>query len=212
MQSFTRNRPADCEDQLWLLEHQPVYTLGQAGDERHILRRDNIPVVRSDRGGQVTYHGPGQFMVYLLADLRGLGRGVRQVVQALEQAVVATLADLDIEAAGNRQAPGVYVSRGGAKIAALGLRVSRGCCYHGLSFNFDMDLQPFTFINPCGFEQLRVTQLREELAAGFPVPPMHSIALAITRHLGRELGYDSLRAETLDWPCHAARHPMSPAR
>ncbi|WP_338065364.1 lipoyl(octanoyl) transferase LipB [Thiospirillum jenense] len=157
MQAFTAARDLDSVDELWLLEHPPVFTLGQAGILEHVRHAGEIPVIRTDRGGQVTYHGPGQLVCYLLLDLRRAGLGVRQVVQLLEQAVILLLAELGITADRREQAPGVYVN--GAKIAALGLRVRRGCSYHGLALNLNMDLMPFTRINPCGYSDLQVTQL-----------------------------------------------------
>ncbi|KAF0811959.1 Octanoyltransferase [Andreprevotia sp. IGB-42] len=162
MQAFTAARNDETPDEIWLLEHPPVFTLGQAGKPEHILQRGDIPIVQIDRGGQVTYHGPGQLIAYTLFDLRRLGLGVRELVRRLENSVIAMLADYDIEAYGKVDAPGVYV-RGSAgdeaKIAALGLRIRNGCCFHGLSLNVNMDLAPFGMINPCGYEGLRVAQL-----------------------------------------------------
>lgn len=159
MQAFTAARDADSGDELWLVEHPPVFTLGLNAKSEHLLVPGDIPVVQVDRGGQVTYHGPGQLVAYTLLDLRRLGLGPRQLVVALEQGVIALLADYGIAAIGRRDAPGVYVN--GAKLAALGLRVRRGCCYHGLSLNVAMDLDPFSRINPCGYPGLKVTQLRD---------------------------------------------------
>ncbi len=159
MQAFTENRAADSGDELWLVEHPPVYTLGLNGKPEHVLDPGAIPVVAVDRGGQVTYHGPGQIVAYALLDLRRLGLGPRQLVMALEQAVIDLLAEYGVVAVGRREAPGVYVN--GAKIAAVGLRVRRGCCYHGLSFNVAMDLEPFSRINPCGYPGMAVTQLAD---------------------------------------------------
>jgi len=164
MQAFTENRDIDSGDELWLVEHPPVYTLGLNGKPEHVLDPGAIPVVAVDRGGQVTYHGPGQIVAYALLDLRRLGLGPRQLVMALEQAVIDILAGYGIEAASRREAPGVYVD--GAKIAAVGLRVRRGCCYHGLSFNVAMDLEPFSRINPCGYPGMAVTQLADLAAVG----------------------------------------------
>ncbi|MBL0040127.1 MAG: lipoyl(octanoyl) transferase LipB [Xanthomonadales bacterium] len=157
MQRFTDTRGADTQDELWVLEHDPVFTLGQAGKWEHVLLPGEIPVVPVDRGGQVTYHGPGQIVAYPLFDLRRLGIGVRELVQRIEQAIIDTLARYDIVAARRDGAPGVYV--GDAKIAALGLRVRRGCSFHGLAFNVQMDLTPFGRINPCGYQGLAVTQV-----------------------------------------------------
>jgi lipoyl(octanoyl) transferase len=160
MREFTARRDAATADELWLLEHPPVYTLGIAGRAAHLPRVANgIPVVRCDRGGQITYHGPGQVVIYLLLDLRRRGLGVRALVRLMERAVIDLLASCGIAAEARAQAPGVYV--GGAKIAALGLRVSNGCCYHGLAFNADMDLAPFSAIDPCGYPGLAVTQARD---------------------------------------------------
>jgi lipoyl(octanoyl) transferase len=157
MQAFTENRDATSGDELWLVEHPPVFTVGLNGKPEHLLDPGDIPVVAVDRGGQVTYHGPGQIVAYPLLDLRRLGLGPRQLVMALEQAVIDLVAEFGVSAAGRRDAPGVYVN--GAKIAALGLRVRRGCCYHGLSLNVAMDLEPFSRINPCGYPGMAVTQL-----------------------------------------------------
>jgi len=160
MQAFTTQRGADSADELWLLEHPPVYTLGVAGRTEHLPRVANgIPVVRTDRGGQITYHGPGQVVLYLLLDLRRRGLSVRPLVRIMEQAVIDLLAAYSVAAAGRDEAPGVYVD--GAKIAALGLRIRNNCCYHGLAFNVDMDLSPFHAIDPCGYSGLAVTQARD---------------------------------------------------
>jgi lipoyl(octanoyl) transferase len=159
MRAFTAQRTADTPDELWLLEHPPVYTLGQAGKTEHLLRANGIPVVRVDRGGQVTYHGPGQVVAYVLLDIRRRGRTVKRLVSLLEQAVIDLLAEHGVDGARRAGAPGVYV--GGAKVAALGLRVRGGCTYHGLALNVDLDLAPFRDINPCGYEGLAVTRLAD---------------------------------------------------
>ncbi len=159
MQRFTEERGPDTPDELWLLEHPPVYTLGQAGDRAHLLDPGDIPIVPVDRGGQVTYHGPGQLVAYPLVDVRRLGVSVRELVMALEQAVIDTVAGYGIAAAGRRDAPGVYVE--GRKLASLGLRIRRGGSYHGLALNVAMDLAPFARINPCGMAGLEVTQLAD---------------------------------------------------
>ena len=156
MQSFTTARGPDTPDELWLLEHPPVFTLGQAGKREHILTDLGIPVIAIDRGGQVTYHGPGQVVVYVLLDLRRRGYGVKELVRRLEQAVIDLLAGFGVVAERRAGAPGVYVNE--AKIAALGLRIKNGCSYHGLVLNVAMDLTPFSAINPCGYEGLAVTQ------------------------------------------------------
>jgi lipoyl(octanoyl) transferase len=163
MQAFTDARTSGTPDEIWLTEHAPVYTLGLAGRPEHILRGDKIPIVRVDRGGQVTYHGPGQLIAYLLFDLKRLRLGVRQLVVAIETAVIKLLDSYGIEAYGRRDAPGVYVAKDGAeaKIAALGLKVRNGCTYHGFALNLDMDLAPFDDIDPCGYRGLAVTQLSD---------------------------------------------------
>ncbi|HYW75223.1 MAG TPA: lipoyl(octanoyl) transferase LipB [Gammaproteobacteria bacterium] len=159
MQSFTDARDADTQDEIWLLEHDPVFTLGLAGKREHVLAPGEIPVVHIDRGGQVTYHGPGQLVVYPMLDLRRRRLGPRALVDALEQATVDALAEWGIDAHARPDAPGVYV--GEKKIASIGLRVRRGASYHGLAFNVDMDLEPFTRINPCGYAGLEMTQVSE---------------------------------------------------
>jgi lipoyl(octanoyl) transferase len=159
MQAFTAQRTADTPDELWLLEHPPVYTLGQAGKSEHLIAETTIPLVPIDRGGQITYHGPGQLVAYVLVDLRRRGYGIRELVTRMEQAVIDLLATHGVAAERLAGAPGVYVD--GAKIAALGLRVKQGCTYHGLAFNVDMDLAPFAAINPCGYAGMRVTQCRD---------------------------------------------------
>lgn len=156
MQDFTQSRTASCDDEIWVVEHPPVFTLGRNGKESHILHDTNIPIIKVDRGGQVTYHGPGQLVVYLLLDLRRRGLGVRQLVTLIENCLIKLLAEYHIDANSDKHAPGVYVNK--KKIAALGLRVSKGCTTHGLSLNVDMDLSPFNSINPCGYEGLEITQ------------------------------------------------------
>jgi lipoyl(octanoyl) transferase len=159
MQDFTDQRVAGTPDELWLLEHPAVFTLGQAGRAEHVLDPGDIPVIKVDRGGQVTFHGPGQLVAYLLLDLRAAGLGIKRLVHLLEQAVVALLAGYGIGSNPRPDAPGVYVE--GAKIASLGLRVRRGCSFHGLALNVDMDLEPFSRINPCGYPGLAVTQIAD---------------------------------------------------
>jgi len=158
MQAFTAARTPRTPDEVWFLEHPPVYTLGMRADRGHLLAPGDIPVVQIDRGGQVTYHGPGQLVTYVLLDLERLGFTPRALVQALENAVIDTVAGFGLEARGRRDAPGVYV--GGVKIAAVGLRIKRRCSYHGLAVNVAMDLEPFRGINPCGYEGLEVTDLK----------------------------------------------------
>ena len=158
MKQFTHGRERPSMSEIWVLEHEPVFTQGQAGRAEHVLNAGNIPVVQTDRGGQVTYHGPGQVIVYPLLDLHALNIGVRSLVEILEQAVIAFLQRYNIEAYAKKDAPGVYINE--KKIAALGLRIRKGFSYHGLSFNNDMDLEPFSRINPCGYRGLEVTQLK----------------------------------------------------
>ncbi len=172
MRAFTEQRLPDTPDQLWLLQHPPVFTLGTAGKAHHILDAGEIPVIESDRGGQVTYHGPGQLVAYLLLDLKRHRMGVRRLVTAMEQSVIQLLAAHGIRGVSRPDAPGVYVED--AKIAALGLRIRRGCCYHGLSLNVEMDLSPFERINPCGYEGLAVTSL-SELGLPLTIPQVESL-------------------------------------
>ena len=191
MQDFTAARTAATPDELWLLQHPPVYTLGVAGKTEHLPRLDNgIPVIRADRGGQITYHGPGQIVVYLLLDLRRRKLSVRPLVRTMEHAVIDLLFDYGIAASGRIDAPGVYV--GTAKIAALGLRVKNGCCYHGLALNADMDLSPFYAINPCGYPGLEVTQTR---ALGI-TDSMQCLGDKLTRRLIARLQANPARYET----------------
>lgn len=160
MKAFTAQREADTTDECWLVQHPPVFTQGMAGKAEHVLRHSDIPVVQTDRGGQVTYHGPGQIIAYPLLDLRRRPGGVKHLVSTLEQIIIDTLADFDIHGERRVNAPGVYVNE--KKIASLGLRVRHGCSYHGLSLNVDMDLAPFSYINPCGYAGLQVTQMTTE--------------------------------------------------
>ncbi len=159
MQDFTNRRDADSADEIWLLQHPAVFTQGQAGKAEHLLLPGEIPVVQVDRGGQVTYHGPGQLVVYLLLDVRRSHLGVRELVSAMEQSLVDLLASYDVQAYARPDAPGVYVD--GMKIASLGLRIRNGRSFHGLALNVDMDLEPFGRINPCGYAGLRMTQMRD---------------------------------------------------
>ena len=181
MQAFTAARTPETADELWIVEHPPVYTLGQAGKPEHILEDVGIPVVRIDRGGQVTYHGPGQVVIYLLLDLARLKIKVRELVTTIEQGVIDFLAAHDVVAERRAGAPGVYV--GDAKIAALGLKIKNGCSYHGLSLNVDMDLSPFTAINPCGYAGLKVTQTRD---LGIPLTA-HEAGEQLSQHLLQQL-------------------------
>lgn len=182
--AFTDARDADTVDELWLVEHDPVFTQGQAGKPEHLLDAGGIPVVQSDRGGQITYHGPGQVVLYLLVDLRRLGLGVRGAVSALENAVIALLAGRGVAAAADPQAPGVYVE--GAKVAALGLRVRRGCTYHGVALNVDADLSPFARINPCGYAGQAVTSTAALGMAG----GVEQLGAELAAQLAELLGYN----------------------
>jgi lipoyl(octanoyl) transferase len=166
MKTFTASRQEDTPDEIWLLQHPPVYTLGQAGDKAHLIRPNQIQLVPIDRGGQITYHGPGQLVVYLLLDLRRRRLFVRELVHRIEQSIIDTLADYSVSSQRQAGAPGIYLTDdkkhlqwAGAKIAALGLKVTRQCCYHGLSLNVDMDLSPFGDINPCGYEGLKTIDM-----------------------------------------------------
>ncbi|WP_254460399.1 lipoyl(octanoyl) transferase LipB [Xanthomonas sacchari] len=182
MQRFTDARDADTPDELWVVEHEPVFTLGQAGKPEHVLAPGDIPVLQVDRGGQVTYHGPGQLVVYPLLDLRRLHIGVRDYVCRIEQAIIDTLDEWNILGQRRDGAPGVYV--GGAKVAALGIRVRRGCTFHGLSFNVAMDLEPFHRINPCGYQGLQVTAV---LDLGGP-SGMQAVTPVLLAQLARQFG------------------------
>ncbi len=177
MQRFTAERTADSADEIWLVQHPPTFTQGQAGKPEHLLNPTAIPVVKIDRGGQITYHGPGQIVAYLLLDLRRWKINVRELVRLMEQAVIDVLAEYGVAAHGREEAPGVYV--GDAKIAALGLKIKKGCCYHGLAFNVDMDLSPFSSVNPCGYRGLRVTQVIE---CGITVP-IEELQAQLTQNL-----------------------------
>ncbi|MFV2055512.1 MAG: lipoyl(octanoyl) transferase LipB [Thiohalomonadales bacterium] len=159
MQSFTLGRDIHSIDEIWLLQHPPTYTLGLNGKEEHILDADDIPVIRCDRGGQVTYHGPGQLIVYFLIDIDRRGWGVKYLVHLIEQIIIDLLATYSIDVQRKEGAPGIYV--GADKIAALGLRVKKGCTYHGVSLNIDMDMSPFEYINPCGYEGLKCVQMKD---------------------------------------------------
>jgi len=159
MQDFTLARNSHTVDELWVVEHPPIFTLGRNGKESHILNKSDIPIIKVDRGGQVTYHGPGQLVLYFLLDLHRRKLGIRQLVTLIEDCLVALLNQHKIDAYSDRKAPGVYVNK--QKIAALGLRVSKGCTTHGLSLNIDMDLSPFQDINPCGYENLEITQCKD---------------------------------------------------
>ena len=181
MLDFTASRTAETPDEIWIVEHPPVFTLGQAGKPEHILKDVGIPVVKIDRGGQVTYHGPGQVVIYLLLDLARLKTKVRELVTAIEQAVIDLLAGHGLTAERRDGAPGVYV--GDAKIAALGLRIRNGCSYHGVSLNVDMDLSPFAAINPCGYAGLKVVQTKD---FNIPLTPAQA-GEQLTQYLQQQL-------------------------
>ena len=185
MQAFTAARQADTPDELWVVEHPPVFTLGLNGKPEHVLNPGEIPLIYVDRGGQVTYHGPGQLVIYTLLDIQRRHLGVRELVRKLELAIINLLADFGIEATGREDAPGVYVA--GAKIAALGLRVKQGRTYHGLALNVAMDLTPFSHINPCGYVGMAVTQTRD-VGISAPLPEIRDRLL---EHLQSVLGYNS---------------------
>lgn len=186
MQNFTENRNNIDDDQLWFVEHPSVFTQGQAGKAEHIFNPGNIPIVQSDRGGQVTYHGPGQIVVYVMIDLRRKKLGIRALVSALETSIITCLADHNINARAKKEAPGVYVED--KKIASVGLRVKRGCSYHGIALNVDMDLSPFHGINPCGFERLEMTQLRDHMDTA----DMIKIKKILLDHMLKQLDYTTM--------------------
>jgi lipoyl(octanoyl) transferase len=185
MQKFTDERQDATRDELWFVEHPPVFTLGLNASRDHLLAPGDIPVVQIDRGGQVTYHGPGQLMIYPLLNLRRRKLGVRDLVVALENAVIAYAAERGITASGSRKAPGVYVE--GAKLASVGLRIRRGACYHGMALNVSLDLKPFERINVCGYKDLRVTRLADLKVSG----GVESVAQDLLPHLLRQLGYEA---------------------
>ena len=187
MQGFTDNRNAETIDEVWLVEHYPVFTQGQAGKPEHLLQSGAIPLVQSDRGGQITYHGPGQQVMYVLIDIRRhQNLNVRQLVTALEQSVVRTLADYAVEGYSKVDAPGVYID--GKKICSLGLRIRKGCSFHGLAFNINMDLQPFHYINPCGYAGLEMCQLADFIGRDEAV--LDKVSPKLVNHLAELLGYN----------------------
>jgi lipoyl(octanoyl) transferase len=187
MQGFTDNRNVETIDEVWLVEHYPVFTQGQAGKPEHLLQSGAIPLVQSDRGGQITYHGPGQQVMYVLIDIRRhQNLNVRQLVTALEQSVVRTLADYAIEGYSKVDAPGVYID--GKKICSLGLRIRKGCSFHGLAFNINMDLQPFHYINPCGYAGLEMCQLADFIGREEAV--LDKVSPKLVNHLAELLGYN----------------------
>ena len=178
MKRFNDERTADTEDELWVVEHNPVFTQGLAGKPEHLLIRDDIPVVQIDRGGQITYHGPGQLVVYTMIDFKRRKTSVRNIVSALENSIIDTLSDYGITANADPQRPGVYVQ--GKKIASLGLRIKNGSVYHGLALNIDMNLSPFTHINPCGYAGLEMTQIADHIR---PTPSLDEVAEKLTAYL-----------------------------
>ena len=182
MKAFNDARHADTEDELWVVEHPPVFTQGLAGKPEHLLIRDNIPVVQIDRGGQITYHGPGQLIVYTLIDFKRRKTSVRAIVSALENSIIETLAAYRIKAAADPQRPGVYVNN--CKIASLGLRIKNGSVYHGVALNVNMDLNPFTHINPCGYAGMEMTQIADYVQ---PAPPLNEVANILTGRLTHNL-------------------------
>ena len=186
MKTFNTARTPDTEDEIWLVEHPPVFTQGLAGKPEHLLLRSDIPVVQIDRGGQITYHGPGQLVVYTLIDFKRLKTGVRSIVSALENAIIATLAEYGIASANDPDRPGVYV--GERKIASLGLRIKNGAVYHGLALNVDMDLSPFRQINPCGYAGMEMTQIADYVQS---CPAWDEVADKLAAHLARELDFQA---------------------
>jgi lipoyl(octanoyl) transferase len=191
MRTFTDIRDGSVADELWLLQHPRVFTQGKAGKAEHVLAPGDIPVIQVDRGGQVTYHGPGQLVVYLLIDLERLGWGVRHFVAIIEQSIIALLAEYGIESVSRGDAPGVYL-QSGAKIAALGLRVRHGCCFHGLSLNLDLELEPFGRINPCGYAGQAVARMKDELGS-WPEGESQRVAQKLVACLAGHMGYASLQ-------------------
>ncbi len=187
MVALTSARGHDTQDEIWFLQHHPVYTLGLNGKRHHLLHETSIPLVQTDRGGQITYHGPGQLVAYLLVDIARRRLGIKEFVFHIEQALINLLAGYQIHAERLAGAPGIYVQ--GAKIAALGLRVKQGRTYHGLALNLDMDLTPFKHINPCGYSNMPVTQLKDLLAVSAPMGIEH-VSAQLYQHLCQELGYN----------------------
>lgn len=193
MQAFTDSRNSDTMDEIWLLQHEPVFTQGQAGKAEHVLQQTQVPIVQTDRGGQVTYHGPGQLVAYLLLDIRRLGMGVRQLVTVMEEALVSTLAEYEVSAYAKADAPGVYVND--AKIASLGLRVRKGCSFHGLALNVDMDLGPFLSINPCGYPGLDMVQLKDVVTT----VEIDEVGQRLLHNLLQLLGHDEVETSQQNW-------------
>lgn len=186
MQSFTEQRTSETMDEVWLLEHDPVFTLGRNAKKKHILSAGDIPVIEIDRGGQVTYHGPGQLVVYLMIDIKRRALGVRKLVTLIEQSIISTLNEYQLSARAKKEAPGVYI--GDAKIAALGLRIKKGCSFHGLSLNASMDLTPFRQINPCGYKELEVVQLSDYIED----VELSKLQQQLIFHLSKHLAYEKV--------------------
>lgn len=202
MRAFTDGRSAETPDELWLLEHPPVYTQGLAGKPEHVLDPGDIPVIQTDRGGQITYHGPGQLVAYPLLDLDRLGLGIRTLVATLETVIIELLAHLGVPGQRKEGVPGVFVD--GAKIASIGMKVRRGCTFHGLAFNITTDMSPFSHINPCGFAGQPMTRLQDIVDE-----PVREIDIV---HVGRLLAGQLARAIDLDWniePTHDEKHPLA---
>lgn len=189
MQTFTDTRDSDTGDEIWLLQHPPVFTQGQAGKAEHVLTPGDIPVIQVDRGGQVTYHGPGQLVMYLLLDIERMGIGARELVSRIEQSIIRTLRCYGLQAIARQDAPGVYVE--GKKVASIGLRIRKGKSFHGLSLNVDMDMEPFQRINPCGYSGLEMTQL-----ADYPeTEPMEPVAGRLVSAIQEAFGYDTIQMD-----------------
>ena len=190
MKAFNAARTAETEDELWVVEHPPVFTQGLAGKPEHLLIRDDIPVVQIDRGGQITYHGPGQLVVYTMIDFKRRKTSVRRIVSALENSIISTLSEYGIKAAADPGRPGVYVD--GRKIASLGLRIKNGSVYHGLALNVNMDLSPFTHINPCGYAGMEMVQIADFVR---PCPSLAEVSGKLTGHLQRELNFQAMAGD-----------------
>ncbi|GKS69235.1 lipoyl(octanoyl) transferase [Nitrosomonas sp. PY1] len=188
MKDFTATRTKQTHDEIWLLQHTPVFTQGIAGKPEHILNAHNISVIKTDRGGQITYHGPGQIIAYLLLDIHRLKIGVRELIRSIENAVIGLLAEYNVSATGCIEAPGVYVGK--AKIASMGLKIKKNFCYHGIALNVDMDLEPFTYINPCGYPGLRVTQTKD---LGI-TDTLDSIALKLAQQMQEKLLHRNIKS------------------
>ncbi len=183
MQDFTIQRNADSYDEIWLLEHPSIFTMGRNAQAEHILETSNIPIINSDRGGQITYHGPGQLVIYLMIDIKRRTLGVRKLITLIEQSIIDTLNDYQLNAYAKKEAPGVYINN--AKIAALGLRIKKGCTFHGLSLNIAMDLSPFKQINPCGYKNLPIVQLSDYISD----IKMSQVQQKIISYLVKNIGY-----------------------